>query len=109
MRRGSESDARLTLKWLRGVKYDIEPEVEEMKQIVAEEEDSVAGLSFINVLTKQSFLKPLLRCCALFTLQALSGTLLITFYSAVIFKDVGVSPEYLAIIYQVKHNFNHCK
>ena len=103
MRRGRERDARMTLKWLRGVKYDIEPEMEELKQIVAQE-DNVAGLSIINVITKRSFLKPVLICCALFTFQALSGTLLITFYSAIIFKDVGIRPEYLAIIFQVKHN-----
>ena len=100
MRRGRESDARLTLTWLRGVKYDIEPEMEELEQIVAQE-DNVSGLSIINVITNKTFLKPLLLCCILFTLQALSGTVLISFYSAVIFKDVGVSSEHIALIYQV--------
>ena len=103
MRRGRESDARLTLTWLRGVKYDIEPEMEELEQIVAQE-DNVSGISIFDVLTNQTFLKPLLLCCILFTLQALSGTVLISFYSAVIFKaDVGFSSEHIAIIYQVKH------
>ena len=109
MRRGRESDARLTLRWLRGVNYDIEPEMEELKQIVAQEEDNVAGLSIINVITNKTFLKPLLLCCILFTLQALSGTVLISFYSAVIFKDVGVSSEHIAIIYQVINNLMHQK
>ena len=109
MRRGRESDARLTLRWLRGVNYDIEPEMEELKQIVAQEEDNVAGLSIINVITNKTFLKPLLLCCILFTLQALSGTVLISFYSAVIFKDVGVSSEHIALIYQVINNLIHQK
>ena len=107
MRRGRESDARLTLTWLRGVKYDIEPEMDELKKIVAQEDNDGSGLSIINVLANKSFLKPLLLCCTLFTLQALSGTLLISFYSAVIFKDVGVSSEHIAIIYQVIHNLIH--
>ena len=101
MRNGRESECCSTLKWLRGVKYDIEPEMEELKQIVAKE-DNVSGFSNLNVLTNQTFLKPLALCCILFTLQALSGTVLISFYSAVIFRDVGVSSEHIAIIYQVK-------
>ena len=101
MRNGRESECCSTLKWLRGVKYDIEPEMEELKQIVAKE-DNVSGFSNLNVLTNQTFLKPLSLCCILFTLQALSGTVLISFYSAVIFRDVGVSSEHIAIIYQVK-------
>ena len=102
MRRGREEEARRTLTWLRGVKYDIEPEMEELKKIVAQEVNG-PGSSIINVLTNKSFLKPLFLCCSLFILQVLSGTALISFYSAVIFKDVGVSSEYLAIIFQVKH------
>ena len=101
MRRGRESDARLTLRWLRGVNYDIEPEMEELKKIVAQEVNG-PGSSIINVLTNKSFLKPLFLCFSLFILQVLSGTALISFYSAVIFKDVGVSSEHIAIIYQVK-------
>ena len=102
MRNGRESESRSTLKWLRGVNYDIEPEMEELKRIVAQD-DNVSGISILNVLTNQTFLEPLLLCCILFILQALSGTVLISFYSAVIFKDVGVITEHLAIIYQVKH------
>ena len=108
MRNDKEKEARQTLAWLRGHSYDIEPEVEELKKIVAQEVNG-PGSSIINVLTNKSFLKPLFLCCSLFILQVLSGTALISFYSAVIFKDVAVSPEYLAIIYQVKQNFNHCK
>ena len=101
MRNGRESESRSTLNWLRGVNYDIEPEMEDLKQIV-DQEDNVSGISILNDLTNQTFLRPLSLCCILFTLQALSGTVLISFYSAVIFKDVGVSSEHLAIIYQVK-------
>ena len=38
MRRGREEEARLTLAWLRGKKYDIEPEIAEIKEVIAEEE-----------------------------------------------------------------------
>ena len=105
LKSGRENEAHLTLKWLRGVKYDIEPEIKELKQIV-EQDNNVPGLSIICVITNKSFLKPLSLCCVLFTLQALSGSVLIDFYSADIFKDAGVRTEYLAIVYKViiKHN-----
>ena len=38
MRRHREEEARLTLSWLRGEKYDIEPEIVEIKEVIAEEE-----------------------------------------------------------------------
>ena len=38
MRRGREEEARLTLAWLRGGKYDIEPEIAEIKEVITEEE-----------------------------------------------------------------------
>ena len=38
MRNSREEEARLTLAWLRGKKYDIEPEVAEIKEVIAEEE-----------------------------------------------------------------------
>ena len=106
LKSGRENEAHLTLKWLRGVKYDIEPEIKELKQIVEQDNNVPGGLSIICVIINKSFLKPLSLCCVLFTLQALSGSVLIDFYSADIFKDAGVRTEYLAIVYKViiKHN-----
>ena len=38
MRNDKEKEARRTLTWLRGGKYDIEPEIAEIKEVIAEEE-----------------------------------------------------------------------
>ena len=100
MRRGREREAKQTLSWLRGNKYDIGPEMEDLQKI-AELEDQSYGLSISDVFLDKRFLKPLGLCCILFTVQAMSGTVLISFYSAVIFKDIGISIQYVPMIYLV--------
>ena len=100
MRRGREEEARLTLAWLRGGKYDIEPEVEEIKEVIAKEENKTKQ-SVTEVVRNRSFLQPLALTCTLAMVQILSGTDQLKTYILVIFRDTGVRSQHLAILYQV--------
>ena len=100
MRRGREEEARRTLAWLRGKKYDIEPEVEEIRDVIKEEEKK-SQQSVREVIQDRSFLQPLALTCALAAVQVMSGSEMIEGYLLVIFKDSGVTPKLLAVLYQV--------
>ena len=100
MRRGREEEARQTLAWLRGGAYDIEPEVEEIKEVIKEEERK-SQQSVREVIKARSFLQPLVLTCALAAVQVMSGSEMIEGYLLVIFKDSGVTPKHLSILYQV--------
>ena len=102
MRRGREEEARQTLAWLRGKKYDIEPEVEEIREANAKEENKTTH-SIREAVRNRSFLQPLALTCTLSMVQLLSGSDQLETYILVIFKDTGVSSEHLAILYQVSH------
>ena len=113
---------RQTLVWLRGEKYDIEPEIVEMKSIIDKEEGagSTGARALVQTATSRTFLLPLAIVCTLFIIQVtvqystvqyrvwrggvqvLSGSDLLDTYIVVIFQDVGVSPQHLALLYQVR-------
>ena len=95
MRRGREEEARRTLAWLRGGAYDIEPEVEEIREVVAKENKITTTQSVIDVVKSRTFLQPLALTCTLAWSEMIEGYLL------VIFKDSGVTPKLLAVLYQV--------
>ena len=92
--------ARQTLAWLRGKKYDIEPEVEEIREVIAKEESNPSQ-SVMEVFKSRTFLQPLALTCTLSMVQLLSGSDLLEIYTLVIFKDTGVASVHLAILYQV--------
>ena len=100
MRRGREEEARQTLAWLRGKKYDIEPEVEEIREVI-EEEEKKSLQSVREVIKARSLLQPLALTCTLAVVQVMSGSEMIEGYLLVIFKDSGVAPKLLAVLYQV--------
>ena len=100
MRRGREEEARQTLAWLRGKKYDIEPEVEEIREVI-EEEEKKSLQSVREVIKARSLLQPLALTCSLAVVQVMSGSEMIEGYLLVIFKDSGVTPKLLAVLYQV--------
>ena len=102
MRRHREEEARLTLAWLRGRKYDIEPEVEEIRDVIVNEENKTTQ-SVMEVVRNRAFLQPLALTCTLAMVQLLSGSDQLETYILVIFKDTGVSSEHLAILYQESH------
>ena len=101
MRRGREEEARQTLAWLRGKKYDIELEVEEIREVVAKENKIKTTQSVIDVVKSRTFLQPLALTCTLSMVQLLSGSDQLETYILVIFRDTGVRSEHLAILYQV--------
>ena len=105
MRRGREEEARQTLVWIRGKKYNAQPELEEMRNIIVNEENS-SGMSKKEMLRSRTFVVPLILSCTLFMFQAMSGTDILSYYNGVIFKDVGLSEEYVAILYQVSQEMN---
>ena len=100
MRNNREKEARRTLAWLRGHSYDIEPEIAEIEEVIAEEEKN-SQHSVMEVIKRRSFLQPLALTCTLSIVQLLSGSDMIETYILVIFKDTEVTPKHLAIIYQV--------
>ena len=100
MRRGREEEARQTLAWLRGKKYNIEPEVEEIREVI-EEEEKKSLQSVREVIKARSLLQPLVLTCSLAVVQVMSGSEMIEGYLLVIFKDSGVTPKLLAVLYQV--------
>ena len=62
--------------WLRGEKYDIEPEIEEMKAIIAGEEGtgSTGARFLMQTATSRTFLLPLVIVCTLFIIQVIQLT-----------------------------------
>ena len=102
MRRGREEEGRRTLAWHRGGKYDIELEVEEIREVTTKEENKTTQ-SVIEVFKQRTFLHPLALTCTLAMVQLLSGSDQLETYILVIFKDTGVTSEHLAILYQVSH------
>ena len=100
MRRGREEETRQTLAWLRGMKYDIGPEVEEIREVIKEEEKK-SHQSVREVIKARSLLQPLALTCTLAVVQVMSGSEMIEGYLLVIFKDSGVTPKLLAVLYQV--------
>ena len=106
MRRGREEEARQTLTWLRGKKYDLQPELEELRSIIVNEENS-SGVSLKDILRTRTFVVPLILSCTLCMFQAMSGTYIISYYNGVIFKDIGLSEEYVAILYQVNQGIRN--
>lgn len=86
--RGKEEQARKALKWLRGKKADVEPE---LKGIVKSHCDAErhASQNAIFDLLKRSNLKPLLISLGLMLFQQLSGINAVIFYTVQIFEDAG--------------------
>ena len=76
-----------------------------MKNIIVNEENS-SGMSKKEMLRSRTFVVPLILSCTLFMFQAMSGTDILSYYNGVIFKDVGLSEEYVAILYQVSQEMN---
>ena len=79
--------------WLRGEKYDIEPEIVEMKAIIAKEEGagSTGTWALVQTASSRTFLLPLAIVCTLFIIQVTvysiqySGTISQKMYKAIIF------------------------
>jgi facilitated trehalose transporter len=86
--RGKEERARKALKWLRGKKADVEPELKGIVKSHCEAERHASQNAIFDLL-KRSNLKPLLISLGLMFFQQLSGINAVIFYTVPIFKDAG--------------------
>ena len=100
MRSGRDLEARMTLQWLRGQSYNIEPEMKELEVIVEGDRNDI-NKSLTSLVMDRTFLIPLCPTCALFCFQSTCGCDVIAYYNGIIFSDVGIRPELAAIFYQV--------
>ena len=90
MRSGQEAEARLTLEWLRGKKYDTLPEMEELRAVTGEKE---AGAGAGGWRLQRTFLLPLALTSTVFMVQAVCGVELIFYYNGVIFQVTFSDPQ----------------
>ena len=88
MRSGHEAEARLTLEWLRGKKYDTLPEMEELRAVTKEKEAAAGGWRL-----QRTFLLPLALTSTVFMVQAVCGVELIFYYNGVIFQVTSSDPQ----------------
>jgi facilitated trehalose transporter len=86
--RGKEERARQALKWLRGAKADVEPELKGIVKSHCEAERHASQNAIFDLL-KLNNLKPLLISLGLMLFQQLSGINAVIFYTVQIFKDAG--------------------
>ncbi|XP_063232344.1 facilitated trehalose transporter Tret1-2 homolog [Bacillus rossius redtenbacheri] len=87
LKAGEPKKARDALRWLRGPDYDMEPELQEMHEAVEEESRNSASLR--ELFASRGTLKGLVVSVGLLSLQQLSGTNFVTFYTTVIFQALG--------------------
>lgn len=82
-------EARSALITLRGESYDVDYELNSLKQKAEEARNS--PVSFLDAITKKTAIKALVICYALMLFQQLSGVTAVIFNSAQIFTDAGAS------------------
>ena len=83
-RNGQMEKARIVLLWLRGTKYDIDKELDEISEQVSNEKNETICQKFNH---KETFYPLLLGCCLAFFPQ-IGGINAIVFYSEVIFSNI---------------------
>ncbi|CAG0914667.1 unnamed protein product [Notodromas monacha] len=83
------TEARRVLKWLRGPKYDIEPELRAIER--EDYESKLSGEFEWRNIAEPAFYRPLFVSVALMFNQQLSGVNNVIFYSAAIFRAAGSS------------------
>jgi facilitated trehalose transporter len=86
--RGREERARKALRWLRGRKADVEPELKGIVRSHLEAERHATQNQMMELL-KRANLKPLSISLGLMFFQQLSGINAVIFYTVSIFKDAG--------------------
>ncbi|CAG9087445.1 unnamed protein product [Plutella xylostella] len=89
--KGRNEEARDALIWLRGAEYDVDSELNELKQ---KQQDAIdSPVSFRSAITKKSAIKALVICYALMFFQQLSGINAVIFNTSQIFSSAGASIE----------------
>ncbi|XP_038190403.1 solute carrier family 2, facilitated glucose transporter member 7 isoform X1 [Arvicola amphibius] len=89
--KGDEETARQALRRLRGCNYDVEAEMEEMRE-EERKEQAEGRLSVLNLFTFRPLRWQLISIIVLMAGQQLSGINAINYYADVIYTSVGVDP-----------------
>nr|XP_048271371.1 solute carrier family 2, facilitated glucose transporter member 7 [Myodes glareolus] len=89
--KGDEETARQVLRRLRGSNYDVEAEMEEMRE-EERKEQAEGRLSVLNLFTFRPLRWQLISIIVLMAGQQLSGINAINYYADVIYTSVGVDP-----------------
>nr|XP_045595879.1 facilitated trehalose transporter Tret1-like isoform X1 [Procambarus clarkii]XP_045595880.1 facilitated trehalose transporter Tret1-like isoform X1 [Procambarus clarkii]XP_045595881.1 facilitated trehalose transporter Tret1-like isoform X1 [Procambarus clarkii]XP_045595882.1 facilitated trehalose transporter Tret1-like isoform X1 [Procambarus clarkii]XP_045595883.1 facilitated trehalose transporter Tret1-like isoform X1 [Procambarus clarkii]XP_045595884.1 facilitated trehalose transporter T len=84
--KGKEMQARQSMQYFRGKSYDIEQEMQELKQSLKDSSDVKVTLKDLST---PYILKPLLITLALMVFQQLSGTNAVIYNLNIIFEDSG--------------------
>ncbi|XP_063221010.1 facilitated trehalose transporter Tret1-like [Bacillus rossius redtenbacheri] len=87
--RGRRDEALEALRWLRGPAFDVQRELREAEQFVAESRKSKVG--FREALGTRPAVRALVICSGVMMIQQLSGIKAVVFYTVTIFKDSGSS------------------
>ena len=101
MKMGRKDEARKSMKWLRGPEYNIEPEINELEDLLSKNDGCLHNVASLY---KRSFLLPTFILCGLFFIYASSGADTFSYYALTLFKYPGValSPSVIAVLFQVK-------
>ncbi|XP_075801438.1 solute carrier family 2, facilitated glucose transporter member 7 isoform X1 [Microtus pennsylvanicus] len=89
--KGDEETARQALRRLRGSSYDVEAEMEEMRE-EERKEQAEGRLSVLNLFTFRPLRWQLISIIVLMAGQQLSGINAINYYADTIYTSVGVDP-----------------
>lgn len=90
--KGKEERAKKSLQWLRGTKFNSNPELSLMKKTFKTQEE-IGRISLIDLLTITTYLKPFLLMMAIHFIQQFCGINAIVFYMADIFLKAGLNIE----------------
>lgn len=89
--KGQNDEARESLLKLRGKFYDVDYELDNLKQKAEEAKNN--PVSFASAITKKTAIKALIICYALMVFQQLSGINAVIFNSSKIFSDAGAAMD----------------
>lgn len=96
---GRDTEAALSLMWLRGSHVDIRPELQVIKTNVLASRAKQYELTFRHSVFTPRLYKPIAITCGLMFFQRFSGANAFMYYSVTIFKETlgGMSPHNAAI------------
>ena len=100
MKVGRTVDARRSMECIRGPDYKLEPEWKELEDLLSSDGTKV---DYISLLTKKSFVLPVLILSGLFWIHVSVGADTLSYYALTlfIFPGVGLPPSIIAVLFQV--------
>lgn len=86
--RGRDERALRSLRWLRGLEYNSEKELKDIKTAY-QAESEIGSISIKTLLTERVYVRPFIIVSLLMMFQQFSGVNVVIFYAQVIFRDAG--------------------